>query len=157
MDEWMHTYIHIYIHSWYNCTNLFYVCGVTKTYKKGLWVKKQNGDDLMVLTYLALLAHNSSEGFKKTQLLMYRTFELLREHGGTGKLFILLVFLICVITLLLTEPEDEFLSELLISSFWNSKSPSSGKRSLSSSPISLHLFPRGFSISTSLYKHSLIL
>ena len=69
----------------------------------------------MVFTYRALLPHNSSEGFKKTQLLMYRTFGLLREQGGTDKLFILLVFLICVIILLLTELGDEFPSELLMS------------------------------------------
>lgn len=50
---------------------------------------------------------------------MYRTFGLLREHGGTGKLFILLVFLIYVIILLLTELEDTFLSELLMSEFWD--------------------------------------
>lgn len=45
----------------------------------------------MVFTYLALPAHNSSEDFK-TQLLMYRTFGLLGEHGETDKILILLVF-----------------------------------------------------------------
>ena len=65
---------------------------------------------------------------------MYRTFGLLREHGGTDELFILLVFLTCVIILLLTELEDTFPSELLISLFWNAKLPSSGKHSLGSSP-----------------------
>lgn len=53
---------------------------------------------------------------------MYRTFELLREHSGTGKLLILLAFLICVIILLLSELEDKFPSKLLIPSFQNAKS-----------------------------------
>lgn len=70
----------------------------------------------MVFTYSALLAHNGSEVFKETQLLMCRILGLLREHSGTDKILILLVFLICVIILLLTELEDEFLSKLLISS-----------------------------------------
>lgn len=77
----------------------------------------------MEFTYPALLAYNGSEGFKETQLFMCRTFGLLREHSGTDKILILLVFLICVIILLLTELEDEFLSKLLISSSWNEKPP----------------------------------
>ena len=34
---------------------------------------------------------------------MYKTFGLLREHGGTDKLLILLVFLVYVIIAFLTE------------------------------------------------------
>lgn len=101
MNELINTYIH------YLIARIFHLCVVTKeTCQKTIVGKKRNSDDLMVLTYLALLAHNSSEGFKKTQLLMYRTFGLLREHGRTDKLFILLVFLSWVS--LLTELEGKF-------------------------------------------------
>lgn len=129
----MNTYIHCIT------TGIFFYLSIVteESYKKGLWVKIQNSNDLMVLTYLPLLTHNSSEDFKKTSLLMYRTFGLLREHGGTDKLCTLLVFLICVIVLL-TEPEDEFLSELSISSFQNAKSPSPGKHSAPSLSIWFH-------------------
>lgn len=96
--------------------------------------KKWNNDYLNGIHIPCSSCSQWSEGFKETQLLMYRTFGLLREHCGTDKILILLVFLICVI-LLLTELEDEFLSKLLISSSWNTKSPSSEKCSLSSSPI----------------------
>lgn len=59
----MNTYIHCITTGIF----FFFISIVTKeSYKKGLWVKKQNSDDLMVLTYLTLLAHKSSEAFKKT-------------------------------------------------------------------------------------------
>lgn len=75
---------------------------------------------------------------------MYGTFGLLREQGGTDKILILLVFLICVIILLVTELGDEFPSELLMSSFWNAKFSSSGKYSRSSGPTLGPSFSIGF-------------